>query len=223
MTINQRLPGPSINVCRGDRIIVDVSNHMPGQGLTIHWHGFRQQKTPFMDGVAMVTQCPIHVGTSFRYAFYAVDYGTYAWHAHSGVHRVNGLTGQLVVREAHDPSQCYYDYDFAEHNILLFDWSNFMGEDNIPGPQSALRLLPSSILINGQGSFNDTTKNKFTYAPMAVFYVQRGRRHRFRIVNTSAHPCPFGITVRNLFIINFRKNGNDFTFNFKLISTDWRP
>lgn len=54
MTINQQLPGPSINVCKGDRIIVDVSNHMPGQGLTIHWHGIHQKKTPWMDGIAMV-------------------------------------------------------------------------------------------------------------------------------------------------------------------------
>lgn len=34
MTINQELPGQTINVCEGDRIIVDVTNHMPGQGLT---------------------------------------------------------------------------------------------------------------------------------------------------------------------------------------------
>lgn len=127
MTANQQLPGPAINVCKGDRIIVEVSNHMPGQGLSIHWHGIRHQKTPWMDGVAMVTQCPINVGNTFRYVFYASNAGTYAWHAHSGVHRVNGLSGQLVVREANDPNQCTYDYDFAAHNIILFDWNNFMG------------------------------------------------------------------------------------------------
>lgn len=55
MTINQQLPGPSINVCKGDRIIVDVTNHMHGQGLTLHWHGIHQKNTPWMDGVGMVT------------------------------------------------------------------------------------------------------------------------------------------------------------------------
>lgn len=44
MTVNQQLPGPVINVCKGDRIIVEVTNHMPGQGLSMHWHGLRQQK-----------------------------------------------------------------------------------------------------------------------------------------------------------------------------------
>lgn len=200
MTTNQKLPGPAINVCKGDRIIVDVTNHMAGQGLAIHWHGLHQEKTPWMDGIGMVSQCPIHTGNTFRYSFYASEAGTHAWHAHSGVHRTNGLIGTLVIREANDPNADLYDYDLAEDSVLLTDWDNHMGEDNDPGIRKVLATLPSSVLINGHSSYHDTKTDVYKFAPMAVFYVQRGKRHRFRIANTGSHVCPFGITVCNLSI-----------------------
>lgn len=195
MTMNQQLPGPSINVCKGDRIIVDVTNHMSGQGLAIHWHGLLQERTPWMDGVGMVTQCPINAGTTFRYAFYASERGSQAWHAHSGVHRTNGLVATLVIREANDANADLYDYDLAEHTILLIDWDNHMAEDNNPGIRNAMSVLPSSVLINGHGSYYDSSTDQCKFAPMAVFYVQRGKRHRFRILNVSSHVCPFGVSV----------------------------
>lgn len=109
----------------------------------------------------------------------------------------------LIIREALDPNRCTYDYDLAEHNVLLYDWGNYMAEDNLPGIQSLTRITPQSILINGQGSYHDFSSNTHKFAPMAAFYVQRGKRHRFRFVNTGSHPCPFGVTVCNILIIFF--------------------
>ena len=71
-------------MCLGDRIIVDVVNNLPGQSTTIHWHGMEQKGTPHMDGVPMVTQCPITEHTTFRYDFTATRVGTLYWHSHSG-------------------------------------------------------------------------------------------------------------------------------------------
>jgi len=71
-------------VCLRDRIIVDVVNNLPGQSTTIHWHGMEQKGTPHMDGVPMVTQCPITEFTTFRYDFTASRVGTLYWHSHSG-------------------------------------------------------------------------------------------------------------------------------------------
>lgn len=195
MTVNPQLPGPPINVCKGDRVIVDVTNHMGGQGLTIHWHGIHQHRTPWMDGVPMVTQCPINTGNTFRYVFYASEVGTHLWHAHSGLHRSNGIVGTFVVRESNDPNANVYDYDLAQHSLLLLDWDNQMAEDREPGVRSAL-TLPNSVLINGFGSY------KFKFAPMAVFYVQRGKKHRFRIANAASHVCQLEISV--LFCWNIR-------------------
>jgi Putative multicopper oxidases len=37
-----------------------------------------------MDGVPMVTQCPITEFTTFRYDFTATRVGTLYWHSHNG-------------------------------------------------------------------------------------------------------------------------------------------
>lgn len=71
-------------VCYGDRIIVDVVNKLSGESTTIHWHGMEQKKTPHMDGVPMITQCPIEEFTTFRYDFIASTAGTLYWHSHNG-------------------------------------------------------------------------------------------------------------------------------------------
>jgi L-ascorbate oxidase len=67
-TVNRMLPGPSIIVCKGDTIKVNVYNNMHTfQGTSIHWHGLLQRGTPHMDGVGMITQCPIPSYTNFEY------------------------------------------------------------------------------------------------------------------------------------------------------------
>jgi L-ascorbate oxidase len=82
------MPGPAIIVCKGDTVVVNLENNMRSQRVTsIHWHGIKQRKTPFMDGVGMITQCPIIPHDSFQYKFVANDPGTHMWHAHSGVQR----------------------------------------------------------------------------------------------------------------------------------------
>lgn len=66
LTANRMIPGPSIQVCENDRVIVDVENHMEGMENTIHWHGIWQRGTQYYDGVPFVTQCPIQQGNTFR-------------------------------------------------------------------------------------------------------------------------------------------------------------
>lgn len=193
VAINGLMPGPSINVCKNDRIIVDVKNHLAGAGLTLHWHGLHQKKTPWMDGVPMITQCPISSGNTFRYFFDATEQGTHFYHAHTGFHKSNGCFGKLIVREQYDPNAQQYDYDLSEHSILLSDWDNFLTEEI----SLELGLDPQSLLINGLGSYFDKKLDDFRYAPMEAFYVKRGKRHRFRLINTSSHYCPFEFCVRN--------------------------
>ncbi|XP_031624237.1 laccase-3-like isoform X2 [Contarinia nasturtii] len=194
MTVNRRLPGMPINVCKGDRVIIDVMNELPGSETVIHWHGILQEETPFMDGVAMVTQCPILSGNTFRYDFNVPQPGSFWYHSHSGVQRGNGIFGSFTVRQENDPNAKYYDYDRAEHSIVLSDWNNFLSEEFIPGHKNQ-PLRPDSILINGCGSFNNVPFGNFTFAPMAVFYVERGKRHLFRLVNTGSHNCPMEFSI----------------------------
>ncbi|KAL9707991.1 hypothetical protein quinque_011509 [Culex quinquefasciatus] len=66
LTANRMIPGPSIQVCENDKVVIDVENHMEGMELTIHWHGLWQKGTQYYDGVPFVTQCPIQQGNTFR-------------------------------------------------------------------------------------------------------------------------------------------------------------
>lgn len=95
---------------------------MSGADETIHWHGFHQRATPWMDGVPYITQCPIHSGNTFRYSYYATEAGTQWYHSHSGHHKVNGIHGGIAVRRplADDPNSKYYDFDLPEHLIGKF-------------------------------------------------------------------------------------------------------
>lgn len=69
LTANRMIPGPSIQVCKGDKIVIDVKNQIQGIDVTIHSHGVWQVGTPYSDGVPFVTQCPIYGGNSFRCTF----------------------------------------------------------------------------------------------------------------------------------------------------------
>ena len=54
-------------VCEGDTVVVYVSNYLrDGGSLTIHWHGLHMRGTQYMDGVPMVTQCPVLPWDTFR-------------------------------------------------------------------------------------------------------------------------------------------------------------
>lgn len=48
VVVNRQLPGPSIDVCKDDTVIVDVKNSLLGESTTIHWHGLHQRANPYM-------------------------------------------------------------------------------------------------------------------------------------------------------------------------------
>ena len=52
-------------------VIVHVKNNMLALPVTIHWHGIRQWLTPFMDGVAYLSQ--VSRGTSITLNELTVD------------------------------------------------------------------------------------------------------------------------------------------------------
>ena len=66
---NNSIPGPPIVVYQGQTVIVHVTNHLLQESATIHWHGIHQKDTPFSDGVAFISQCPILPGQKFTYNF----------------------------------------------------------------------------------------------------------------------------------------------------------
>lgn len=63
---------------------MDLHNKLPSEGTSLHWHGQHQVETPYMDGVPLITQCPITPHSTFRYTFKAAQAGTHFYHSHIG-------------------------------------------------------------------------------------------------------------------------------------------
>lgn len=148
------MPGPSIEVCLNDTIIVDVKNRLMSEGTTIHWHGMHQRNSPYMDGVPHISQCPIPPGQGFRYNFNAENAGTHFWHSHLGMQRGDGLYGAFIVRNPAEPHENLYDFDMSEHTIITNDWTHLPGNSVFTAHHhGGGDNKPSNILINGRGKY----------------------------------------------------------------------
>lgn len=194
MSANRQLPGPAIHVCQNDILVVDVINKASGQNMAIHWRGQPQKEAPFMDGVPLITQCPIPSYTTFQYKFRASAPGTHYWHAHSGWSSANGLFGALVVRQPEklEPHKKLYDVDDKDHVILISEWSATSTEIDVP----------SSLLLNGKAPSEAANA-------LSQFTVSRGRRYRFRIVYTGGVTgCPVTMNIDQHLIKVIALDGN---------------
>ena len=110
---NGQVPGPTLRFKQGDRVRIDVVNHLP-ETTSVHWHGLILPNV--MDGPAMITQDPIKTGGVYHYEFTAVQSGTYLYHSHDHIDRQQalGLYGALIIDPATpDPSLA------ADHEYIL--------------------------------------------------------------------------------------------------------
>jgi FtsP/CotA-like multicopper oxidase with cupredoxin domain len=97
-TYNGQVPGPTIEACVGDTILVRLKNSLK-EPTTIHWHGLRVPS--LMDGTQVV-QPVVLPGETFEYRFTVPDAGTFWYHSHVNetVQLEKGLYGALIVRNA---------------------------------------------------------------------------------------------------------------------------
>ncbi|XP_046390211.1 laccase-2-like isoform X2 [Ischnura elegans] len=222
LTANRQLPGPSIQVCENDILVVDVWNRVPGAGLGVHWRGMPQRETPFMDGVPMVTQCPIPAHTTFQYKFRASKAGTHLWHAHSGAESADGLFGALVVRQpsSKDPHRALYDVDDPDHVIVLAEWSRGFALQRLADAHAGDAGEPDlvdTLLINGRGEDRTLIQENevegggegSSASPVAAFKVRAGLRHRFRVAHAGGVAgCPLRLAVDGHTISVIALDGN---------------
>jgi manganese oxidase len=115
---NGQIPGPTIRFQEGDRVRIDVLNHLP-ETTTVHWHGLILPNV--MDGPAMITQAPIENGHVYRYEFTAVQSGTYLYHSHDHVDRQQalGLYGALIIDPATPDPSLAADH---EYTLQIQEW-----------------------------------------------------------------------------------------------------
>jgi len=92
----------------------------------------------------------------YRYQWVAGNEGTHFWHAHTGMQKIDGLYGSIVIRQppSKDPNSNLYDYDLTTHVVLISDWFHEFAEERFPGRLAVnTGQAPESVLINGKGQF----------------------------------------------------------------------
>jgi iron transport multicopper oxidase len=158
---------PTLRVRKGDMVNLYLTNGFDDRNTSIHFHGLFQNGSSQMDGVEMVTQCPIPPGETMLYNFTVSDQtGTYWYHSHTSGQRIDGMRGAFII-EDHD---CRYEYD-EEVVLTLSDWyhknttellSSYLNPSNSMGAEP----IPQNLL------FNDTRNNTWHVEPNKTYLVR---------------------------------------------------
>ncbi|GLT89488.1 hypothetical protein SLE2022_074670 [Rubroshorea leprosula] len=179
--VNNKLPGPTLDVHEGDTVIVHVINNSP-YNLTIHWHGIFQKLSAWADGPDMITQCPILPGNQYTYKFQIIDQeGTLWWHAHSSWLRAT-VYGALIIRPK--TGQSYpFTKPYKEVPIVLGEWwdANVVDVENEALATGAAPIISNAYTINGlPGDLYNCSQNQ-TY----TLNVKQGNVYLLRIINAA--------------------------------------
>ncbi|KGK39088.1 hypothetical protein JL09_g1734 [Pichia kudriavzevii] len=119
ISFNGSWPLPTIEVSRGDRVKVHLTNSLEDTTTSLHFHGLKMKGKVHMDGPVGVTQCPISPGETMLYDFVVEQAGTYWYHSHSGAQYSDGMRGLLIV---HDKElESLYEFD-KELSWSISDW-----------------------------------------------------------------------------------------------------
>ena len=129
IAINNQVPGPTIIGQKDQTLEVTVVNNLATESISVHWHGQHVIDTPWMDGVAQLTQCPITSYTNFTYNFTLDQVGTHWYHAHNGPQRTDGLFGALIVTgdsefAGTDVDPTSFEDLPEQHTLTFIDWQS---------------------------------------------------------------------------------------------------
>jgi FtsP/CotA-like multicopper oxidase with cupredoxin domain len=173
---NGQVPGPTLEVREGDRVIVHFRNDLTVP-TTVHWHGLHipasSDGSPFH---------PVAPGAQHDYVFTIPrgSAGTYWYHPHphhqTGYQVAKGLYGAIVVRAADDPLPAS-----LPDKLLILSDNRFLGDGSVDVPDES--TLQGSVdaengregdvlFVNGQ--------------VMPTLTIRSGEVQRWRIVNASA-------------------------------------
>lgn len=173
---NGSVPGPTLEVTEGDRVIVHFQNNLPDP-TTVHWHGIHlpasQDGSPFD---------PVPAGGKRDYTFTLQrgSAGTYWYHPHlhhrTGYQVAKGLIGAIIVRAPDDP----LPKTMTERLLILSD-QRFRpdGSIDLPEPLSMPGRIDEEngregdvLFVNGQ--------------VLPTVSIRPNEVQRWRIINASA-------------------------------------
>ncbi|GAC1305014.1 MAG: hypothetical protein NVSMB21_06210 [Vulcanimicrobiaceae bacterium] len=157
-TYNGVVPGPTLAVDEGDRVVIEYRNEL-SIADTIHLHGIHGIGDQ-MDGVPGTSQAMVPPHGTFRYEFVAAQPGTFIYHTHDRKAVLNaGLYGGIIVRPTHPRADEVANRDDLE---IISSWY---------------------IKSAGESEF---TLNGKEYPATRSLDVRRGERVRIRWINISA-------------------------------------
>ncbi|KAK3347407.1 multicopper oxidase-domain-containing protein [Neurospora tetraspora] len=180
---NGTYPGPLIEACWGDTVIVHVTNSLDDEGSVIHWHGLRQYYNNDQDGVAL-TQCPIARGSTWTYNFTMLQYGTTWYHSHYPLQYADGVLGPLVV---HGPASAPYDVSYPLPHFMT-DWVHKWAMEEFENEKDpkVRGAKADNILLDGVGR-NKTAVSAYDGQDIRSLYpiteILPGQRVRLRLIN----------------------------------------
>lgn len=183
------VPGPTLRVKQGDKVIVEFSNNH-FHPHTIHWHG--QFVDWQSDGAPGTNQDSVESAGAFRYEFIAKRAGTLWYHCHvdTQTHVMQGLYGMIIIEpqdKTYEPKGIDREYNIvlstmnrgmveahgARHNHPLGCASGFPDCEN---PVSDAGK-PDVFLLNGH-SYPFTMEQA-----ESLIVVKPGERVRLRVLN----------------------------------------
>jgi FtsP/CotA-like multicopper oxidase with cupredoxin domain len=183
---NRQIPGPRLRVTEGDRVRMNVTNHLP-EPTTVHWHGMILPNP--MDGPAYITQQPIPPGGTYRYEFSIRQRGTFFYHSHLQPDRQQtlGMYGALIVDAKNPADEPKRDYEYV---IQLQEWLQRQGY-----------TYPAMLMEGGLPNF--FTINGKAYPATDTVHMHVGQTILLRFVGSSnnfihpmhVHGGPFRIVA----------------------------
>jgi bilirubin oxidase len=172
---NGRVPGPTLEVYEGDKVIVHFRNELP-EPTTIHWHGLHIPSD--VDGSPY---SPVAPGATFDYIFTPQpgSAGTYWYHPHpdhnTGAQIAKGLFGSVIIRARDDPLK-----GIPERLIVLSD-NRFHADGSIDISDPA-SLQGGIDFENGRECAHIFVNGELE----PTLAIKPGEVQRWRIINASA-------------------------------------
>ncbi|KAH3675420.1 hypothetical protein WICMUC_002709 [Wickerhamomyces mucosus] len=200
ITCNGEFPWPDIEINKGDRVELYLTNGFDDRNTSLHFHGIFQHGSAQMDGPEMIAQCPIGINQTFLYNFTVPDQaGSYWYHSHTKAQYVDGMRGLFIIHDKDYPYQQGVDYD-EEFSLSLTEWYHDITDDlmesflSVYNPTGA-EPIPQSFLLNNTFQPNITVQPDTTYLIRLIniggftsysFYIED---HEFDVIEVD------GITV----------------------------
>lgn len=173
---NGAVPGPTLEVNEGDRVIVHFENKL-SVPTTVHWHGlhipFDSDGSPFH---------PVAPGEKRVYSFTLRpgSAGTYWYHPHpnhsTGYQVAKGLYGAIIVRAPDDP----LPRELKEQLLILSD-NRFQSNGSIDLPKEGTHEAHVDMENGREGDV------MFVNAQVRpTISIRSGEVQRWRVINASA-------------------------------------